>query len=87
VGVCLTYAFQQLSVLLAWDSWIWRFSCCDVYKLDDPPQALISLLDPVSVAAFESECQEVRLKGSWGCNNTFTNSGRKAKGTKKKATP
>ena len=33
------------------------------------------------------KCQEVMLKGSWGCNNTFAHSGRKAKGAKKEAAP
>ena len=53
----LTYTFQQLSVLLAQDSWIWGFSCCDFYKLGDRSQALMSVPDPVSEAAFESRDQ------------------------------
>lgn len=66
MDVCLTYALQQLSVLLAWDSWIWRFSCCDVCKFDDLSQVLISLLDPVSVAAFESEMSRGHAEGELG---------------------
>lgn len=82
----LTYTFQQPSILLAQDSWIWGFSCCDFYKLGDRCQAFTSVPDPVSVAAFESECQEIRLKESWGRagNNTFTHSRRKAKGNKER---
>ena len=66
MDVCLTYTFQQLSVLLAWDSWIWRFSCCDVHKHDVLSQALISLLYPVSVAAFEYEMSRGHAEGELG---------------------
>lgn len=46
------------SVLMAQDSWIWRFSCCNhnFYKLGDESQAHLSVPDPVSVATFESAC-------------------------------
>lgn len=82
MGVCLTYTFQQLSVLLAWDSWIWRLSCCDVYKFDDPSLSSHISIDPVSVAAFESESQRSGSRGVGAY--VLLHSGRKAKGQRKR---